>query len=130
MLNEDKIKEIDHDYSKTEFFDDNSLFFNINYYWCFSNYLSMYYIWRLTALDELKSNLRKEWCEGLPNVELFIDLVDRGTKVLSPIKCHPNSEFYFEKIIKWKIDFEKEFIKPHHIVKKTHKKKLIRKTIR
>ena len=100
MLNEDKIKEIDHDYSKIEFFDDNSLFFNINYYWCFSNYLSMYYIWRLTALDELKSNLRKEWCEELPNVELFIDLVDRGTKVLSPIKCHPNSEFYFEKIIK------------------------------
>ena len=81
------------------------------------------YIWRLTALDELKSNLRKEWCEELPNVELFIDLVDRGTKVLSPIKCHPNSEFYFEKIIKWKIDFEKEFIKPHHIVKKTHTKK-------
>ena len=127
MLNEDKIKEIDHDYSKIDFFDDNSLFFNIKYYWCFSNYLSMYYMWRLTALDELKSNLRKEWCEELPKVELFIDLVDRGTKVLSSIKCHPNSEFYFEKIIKWKIDFEKEFIKPHHIVKKTHKKKINKK---
>ena len=67
----------------------------------------------------------------LINVELFIDLVDRRTKVLSPIKCYPNSEFYFEKIIKCKIDFEKKIIKPHHIVKKTPThKNLIRKTIR
>ena len=51
------IAEIDKDYDKIKDFDKDSLFLNI--YNCFSNYLSIYYIWGRTALDRLKTNLKK-----------------------------------------------------------------------
>lgn len=72
---EDKILEID-DYLKIKDFDKDSLFLNIYHFWCFASYLSIYYIWKLTALNCLKMNFQKKWLSSLPNVNLFIDLVE------------------------------------------------------
>ena len=116
------IAEIDNGYFKIKDFDNDSLFLNIYNFWCFSNYLSMYYIWRITALDRLKMDLKREWLSILPHVNLFIELVERKTEKLNPSVFFGNSESYFEKILLLKSDLEK-FIKPHHIIKKKKKKK-------
>ena len=59
MLYEEKVRQIDSGNEKVDEFDKDTLFLNIYRFWCFSNYLSMYCIWRWTALDRLKMNLKK-----------------------------------------------------------------------
>ena len=44
MSYENIIREIDNEYDKIKDLDNESLFFNIFHFWCFANYLSMYYI--------------------------------------------------------------------------------------
>ena len=46
MLYEEKVCQIDSGNEKIDEFDKDTLFLNIYHFWCFSNYLSMYYIWR------------------------------------------------------------------------------------
>ena len=115
------IAEIDNGYFKIKDFDNDSLFLNIYNFWYFANYLSVYYIWRITALDRLKVNLKKKWVSVLRNVNLFIELVERKTETLNPSVFYNDSESYFEKILLLKSDLEK-FIKPHHIIIKKRKK--------
>ena len=123
MSYEITIAEIDKDYDKIKDFDKDSLFLNIYNLWCFSNYLSMYYIWGRTALDRLKTNLKKKWTTDLTNVNLFIELVERKTEKLNPLNFYFDRESYFEKLILLKPGFDK-LIKPHHIniIKKKKKK--------
>ena len=126
MSYENTIREIDHDYDKSKDFDKDSLFSNIYHFWCFANYLSMYYIWRRTELERLRNNLKKKWVSTLPNVNLFIELVERKTEYLNPSVFYDNSKSYFEKLFLLKSDLEK-LIKPHHIIKKI---KSLKKCIR
>ena len=123
------IAEIDNGYFKIKDFDNDSLFLNIYNFWCFSNYLSMYYIWRITALDRLKMNLKRKWMTDLTNVNLFIELVERKTEKLNPLNFYFDSESYFEKLILLKPDFDK-LIKPHHINIIKKRKNNVRKCIR
>ena len=53
------IAQIDNGYQKISEFDHETLFINIYHFWCFANCLSMYHIWRHTALDRLKNNKEK-----------------------------------------------------------------------
>ena len=108
------IAEIDNGYFKIKNFGNDTLFLNIYNFWCFSNYLSMYYIWRITALDRLKMNLKRKWMTDLTNVNLFIELIERKTEKLNPLNFYFDSESYFEKLILMKSDLDK-LIKPHHI---------------
>ena len=57
----------------------------------------------------------------LPNVNLFIELVERKTEYLNPSVFYDDAESYFEKLFLLKSDLEK-LIKPHHIIKKNKKK--------
>ena len=59
MLYEEKVRQIDSANQKIDEFDKDTLFLNIYYFWCFTNYLSMYHIWRWTTLERLKMNLKK-----------------------------------------------------------------------
>ena len=120
MSYENTIPKIDNGYFKIKDFDKDSLFLNI-YFWFFSNYLSMYYIWRITALDRLKMNLNKKWVSILPNVKMFIELVQRKTEMINTFDFYNNSESYFEKILLLKLDLEK-ILKQHHIIIKKRKK--------
>ena len=125
------IAEIENDYDKIADFDKDTLFFNIYNFWCFSNYLSMYCLWGKTALDRLKINLKRKWKKDLPNVNLFIELVERKTEKINPQMFYFDSESYFEKLFFLKLDIDK-LIKPHHcnIIKKNKpKKKSVRKCI-
>ena len=126
---ETTIAEIDNGYFKIKDFDNDSMFLNIYNFWYFSNYLSMYYIWRITALDQLKLNLKRKWTTDLTNVNLFIELVERKTEKLNPLNFYFDSESYFEKLILLKPDFDK-LIKPHHINIIKKRKKNVRKCTR
>ena len=120
MSYENTIPKIDNGSFKIKDFDKDSLFLNI-YFWFFANYLSMYYIWRITALDRLKMNLNKKWVSILPNVKMFIELVQRKTEMINTFDFYNNSESYFEKILLLKLDLEK-ILKQHHIIIKKRKK--------
>ena len=98
MSYENRIQEIDNNYDKIQVFDEDSLFSNIYNFWCFANYLSMYYIWRFVY-----------WFSG------------KKTETLNPIIFYDDSESYFEKLFLMKSDLEK-LIKPHHFIKKKKKK--------
>ena len=93
----------------------------------------MYYIWRYTALDQLRSNLKRKWPKDFTNVNLFIELCDRETELINPFMFYFNSENYFQKLIILKSDLDK-LIKDHHLTvlpqRKRRKRKLIRKCIR
>ena len=120
MSYENTIPKIDNGSFKIKDFDKDLLFQNI-YFWFFANYLSMYYIWRITALDRLKMNLNKKWVSILPNVKMFIELVQRKTEMINTFDFYNNSESYFEKILLLKLDLEK-ILKQHHIIIKKRKK--------
>ena len=126
------IGQIDNSYMKISEFDNETLFINIYHFWCFVNYMSMYYIWRYTALDRLKRNIRKKWLEDFTNVNLFIELCERKFELISPFDFYFNSEDYFQKLIFLKSDLNR-MIKPHHLIfieRKKKKIKLKRKCIR
>ena len=126
------IAQIDNGYQKISEVDNETLFINIYHFWCFANYMSMYYIWRYTALDRLKNNIRKKWLKDFTNVNLFIELCERKTELISPFDFYFNSEDYFQKLIFLKSDLNK-MIKPHHLIfieRKKKKRKLKRKCIR
>ena len=116
------VAQIDNGYQKISEFDDETLFINIYHFWCFTNYLSMYYIWRYTALDRLKRNIRKKWLKDFTNVNLFIELCERKTELISPFDFYFNSEDYFQKLIFLKSDLDK-LIKPNHLFFIERKKK-------
>ena len=116
------IAQIDNSYQKISEFDDDTLFINIYHFWCFANYPSMYYIWRHTALDCLKNNIRKKWLKDFTNVNLFIELCERKTELISPFDLYFNSEDYSQKLIVLKSDLDK-MIKPHHLIFIERKKK-------
>ena len=44
----------------------------------------MYHIWRLEALTRLKENLRKKWVDDLPNLNLFIERVEKRDRTINP----------------------------------------------
>ena len=126
------IGQIDNSYMKISEFDNETLFINIYHFWCFVNYMSMYYIWRYTALDRLKRNIRKKWLEDFTNVNLFIELCERKFELISPFDFYFNSEDYFQKLIFLKSDLNR-MIKPHRLIfieRKKKKIKLKRKCIR
>ena len=100
------ISQIDHGFQEISEFDNETLFMNIYHYWCFSNYLSMYYIWKYTALDRLRSDIRKKWSKDFTNVNLFIELIDRRYEPINPSDLYFNSEDYFTKILLLKTDLD------------------------
>ena len=129
------IAQIDNGYMKISEFDNETLFINSYDFWCFVNYMSMYYIWRYTALDRLKRNIRKKWLEDFTNVNLFIELYERKFELISPFDFYFNSEDYFQILIYLKTDLDR-MIKPHHLtippqrIGRRRRRKLIRKYIR
>ena len=121
MLYEEKVRQIDSGNEKIDEFDKDTLFLNIYHFWCFANYLSMYYIQHWTALDRLKMNLRKKSQKNFVDVNLFIELCERKTEMISPIVFYDDNKSYFKKILLLEEDLMKN-LKPHHIIKEKNKK--------
>ena len=67
-------------------------------------------------------NLRKKWPKNFVNVNLFIELCERKTELISPVVSFDDNELYFEKILILEEDLMKN-LKPHHIIKEKKKKR-------
>ena len=73
------------------------------------------------SFRSIEIELKKKWISDLPNVNLFIELVERKTEYLNPSVFYEDTESYFEKLFLLKSDLEK-LNKPHQIIKKKRKK--------
>ena len=90
----------------------------------------MYHIWRLEALTRLKENLRKKWVDDLPNLNLFIERVEKRDRTINPCYFVDDSESYFEKLFLWKIEKEDLLIQTRHFIQQRRHKKVYGKPLR
>ena len=90
----------------------------------------MYHIWRLEALTRLKENLRKKWVDDLPNLNLFIERVEKRDRTINPCYFVDDSESYFEKLFLWKIGKEDFLIQTRHFIQQRRHKKVYGKALR
>ena len=96
------ILKIDQNQKTIDEFDNDTLFMNIYYFYCFSRYLSPYCKWEKEALKRLKQNIILKWPKETFGdvVFVFIELLSRGFKEVNPTGYFDNSEDYFEHLLK------------------------------
>ena len=66
-------------------------------------------------------NLTKKSQKNFVDVNLFIELCERKTEMISPIVFYDDNKSYFKKILLLEEDLMKN-LKPHHIIKEKNKK--------
>ena len=130
MLYEERVKKIDQNYSLIKLSDKDTFLLNIYFFGCIDNFVSMYYIQRLEALTRLKENLRKKWVGDLPNLNLFIERVEKRGRTINPCYIVDDSESYFEKRFLWKIEKEDFLIQTRHFIQQRRHKKVYGKPLR
>ena len=106
MLYEERVQKIDSNYSLIKLFDKDTLFLNVYFFWCIQHFVSMYHIWWFKALARLKENLRKKLVDDLPNLNLFIERLEKRGRSINPLYFVDDSESYVEDS---KSYFEKTF---------------------
>ena len=118
------INGIDNGFIDEKYFQEETLFINIFYYFYFTKYLSPYYSWGERIIKSLKRNIRRKWVDSLLNVDFFIDQLEKKKQEFNPVDYYDNSEDYFTKLL---------FLKPisdilfPEVEKKKKKKKKNRK---
>ena len=93
------INGIDNGFIDEKYFEEETLFINIFYCFYFTEYLSPYYSWGVKIIRSLKRNIRRKWVKSLPNVDFFIDQMERKKEEFDPYKYYYNSEDYFTKLL-------------------------------
>ena len=93
------INGIDNGFIDEKYFEEETLFINIFYCFYFTKYLSPYYSWGVKIIKSLKRNIRRKWVKSLPNVDFFIDQMERKKEEFDPYKYYYNSEDYFTKLL-------------------------------
>ena len=93
------INGIDNGFIDEKYFQEETLFINIFYYFYFAKYLSPYYSWGERIIKSLKRNIRRKWVDSLPNVDFFIDQLEKKKQEFNPMDYYDNSEDYFTKLL-------------------------------
>ena len=93
------INGIDKGFIDEKYFEEGTLFINIFYCFYFTKYLSPYYSWGEKIIKILKRNIRRKWVKCLPDVDFFIDRLERKFPEFDPLDYYYNSEDYFTKIL-------------------------------
>ena len=93
------INGIDNGFIDEKYFQEETLFINIFYYFYFTKYLSPYYSWGERIIKSLKRNIRRKWVDSLPNVDFFIDQLEKKKQEFNPMNYYDNSEDYFTKLL-------------------------------
>ena len=74
------INGIENGFIDEKYFEEETLFINIFYCFYFTKYLSPYYSWGVRVIKSLKRNIRRKWVNSLPNVDFFIDQLEKKKK--------------------------------------------------
>ena len=93
------INGIDNGFIDEKFFEEETLFINIFYFFYFTKYLSPYYSWGVRIIKSLKRNIRRKWLKCLPNVDFFVSQIEKKAPELDPMDYYYNSEDYFTKVL-------------------------------
>ena len=93
------INGIDNGFIDEKYFQEETLFINIFYYFYFTKYLSPYYSWGERIIKSLKRNIRRKWVDSLLNVDFFIDQLEKKKQEFNPMDYYDNSEDYFTKLL-------------------------------
>ena len=93
------INGIDNGFIDEKYFEEKTLFINIFYCFYFTKYLSPYYSRGVKIIKSLKRNIRRKWVKSLPNVDFFIDQMERKKEEFDPYNYYYNSEDYFSKVL-------------------------------
>ena len=113
------IQQIDNGLLDISEFEEENLFMNIFYCFNFIKFLSPYINWGDKFTFKLKCNIRKKWSNDLPNVNYFIQLLEKQSQEINPSGYYFNSEDYFTKLL---------FLKPiADVLYLTEKVKMIKK---
>ena len=94
----DVIKKLDEGEIAFGQFQFEPLFINIYYCYYFVKFLSPYYTWGDKLIKVLKKNIKKKWRPALPNVEFFLDQMEKKKLEVDPFDYWYQSEDYFQKL--------------------------------
>ena len=94
----DVIKKLDEGEISFGQFQFEPLFINIYYCYYFVKFLSPYYTWGDKLIKVLKKNIKKKWRPALPNVEFFLDQMEKKKIQVDPFDYWYQSEDYFQKL--------------------------------
>ena len=94
----DVIKKLDEGEISFGQFQFEPLFINIYYCYYFVKFLSPYYTWGDKLIKVLKKNIKKKWRPALPNVEFFLDQMEKKKLEVDPFDYWYQSEDYFQKL--------------------------------
>ena len=94
----DIIKKLDEGEISFGQFQFEPLFINIYYCYYFVKFLSPYYTWGDKLIKALKKNIKKKWRPALPNVEFFLDQMEKKKLEVDPFDYWYQSEDYFQKL--------------------------------
>ena len=98
QLLHDIIKKLDEGEISFGQFQFEPLFINIYYCYYFVKFLSPYYTWGDKLIKVLKKNIKKKWRPALPNVEFFLDQMEKKKLEVDPFDYWYQSEDYFQKL--------------------------------
>ena len=93
------INGIENGFIDEKYFEEETLFINIFYFFYFTKYLSPYYSWGVRIIKSLKRNIRKKWVDSLPNIDFSIRELENKRKEFDPMDYYDNSEDYFTKLM-------------------------------
>ena len=93
------INGIENGFIDEKYFEEETLFINIFYFFYFTKYLLPYYSWRVRIIKTLKRNIRKKWVDSLPNIDFSIRELENKRKEFDPMDYYDNSEDYFTKLM-------------------------------
>ena len=111
------ILKIDKNQKTIDEFGNDTLYMNIYYFYCFSQYLSPYCKWEKEALKRLKENIILKWPQKtFGDVFVFIELLSRGFQEVNPAGYFHKTEDYFEHLLKL------DMLKDNSIFKRIFKK--------
>ena len=80
-----------------------TLFQNLKRYWKYCHHENRRYLfWLGKLMPRLERNIWRKRSKSLPDIDLFLKLVNDKYSNFNPLDFNDNSEDYFETLQKWK----------------------------
>ena len=125
IIADQMIIDIDNGLIDKDYFNSETLFINIFYFFYFNKFLSPYCIWEKRIMKILKKNIKQKWSKSLLNVDFFIKQMTDGRYEVDPFDYYYKSEDYFAKLLFLKPFADALFPKREKKKKKKKNKKYV-----
>ena len=96
------VTDIENGLINENYFNSETLFINIFFFFAFNKFLSAYCTWEERIMKILKKNIKRKWPKSLFNVDFFIKQMTDGRYEVDPFAYYYKSEDYFDKLLSLK----------------------------